>query len=556
MQTQFSETDKRFYEYCCKDSAVTYEINSYLDPRIKATARQQYLFNVNLLLPFRYMELRGIQYDHEKARLRCNILKQKMFACQATLNALCGFGFTFTNLKEITERAKQVCLTVKQDRERKAYIETYARIETLLREPHPSLETVGELEDLCEVSLNAGSKSQLSEFLYGTLKLPTQWTKKRNETPRITIDYEALLNLSKYCQQENLGFQGKIILALIELRALSTRCTNLNCNFDQDTRMRFGYNIVGSNTGRTQCYISPTGRGRAGQGIPKYATNEEAPGGIKGDRDLFTADNGNFIFECDLEGADSWTVAAYCAMLGDSTMLTDLQLGIRPAKRICLKMRGVQIDYHNPQAVLEASAAVSKSSWDYFACKRVVHGGSYLEGARTIVRNILKDSEGKMFLPESEGKALKDLLLRECYPGITRYHRYIETQLSKSRTLIAASGQVRLFNGRSDEILTKAVAFEPQANTTYATNKALWRLWSDPENRQQCPYNQHLIIEPLHQVHDALLGQFSITSVVWAIEKIKSYFNNPITIAGQTITIPFEGTYGKYWGDKVGEIKP
>ncbi len=129
--------------------------------------------------------------------------------------------------------------------------------------------------------------------------------------------------------------------------------------------------------------------------------------------------------------------------------------------------------------------------------------------------------------------------------------------------------QVRQFFGRPDEILTKAVAFEPQANTTYATNLAMFRLWTDPDNRStrqvlpsqdqrpsefvESPQSSGAIrcrlrIEPLHQVHDALCGQFRKTDTSWASGKIKSYFNNPLTIAGQQITIPYEGGYGGSWG--------
>jgi hypothetical protein len=174
----------------------------------------------------------------------------------------------------------------------------------------------------------------------------------------------------------------------------------------------------------------------------------------------------------------------------------------------------------------------------------------------------LKDSEGKLYWSEREGQQAKDLLLKECYPGVIRYHQYIAKKLSVKPILIAASGQVRQFFGRADEILTKAVAFQPQANTTFVANKALWKLWSDYDNRQTSQMEgtnkkKTLIIEPLHQVHDAIIGQFPISKTPWAVEKIRSYFNNPVTIAGQTFVIPFEGGYGTSWGClKAGEIKP
>ena len=58
-----------------------------------------------------------------------------------------------------------------------------------------------------------------------------------------------------------------------------------------------------------------------------------------------------------------------------------------------------------------------------------------------------------------------------------------------------------------------------------------------------------LRIEPFHQVHDALIGQFHKSDTQWAIERIKTYFDNQIIIAGIPITIPFEGNYGKNWAD-------
>ena len=93
------------------------------------------------------------------------------------------------------------------------------------------------------------------------------------------------------------------------------------------------------------------------------------------------------------------------------------------------------------------------------------------------------------------------------------------------------------------------MAFEPQANTTYATNLAMYRLWTDSSNRVNNNNNTHLRIEPLHQVHDALCGQFKKDDTVWASGKIKSYFDNTLVIAGIPIVIPYEGGYGPSWGN-------
>ena len=126
------------------------------------------------------------------------------------------------------------------------------------------------------------------------------------------------------------------------------------------------------------------------------------------------------------------------------------------------------------------------------------------------------------------------------------------------RDLVSASGHTRKFFSRRKSWNARArvveadqntwreyIADEPQENTTYATNLALSKLWTDPENRQ----GQRLRIEPLHQVHDALIGQFRIADTEWACARIRHYFSNTLLIAGTHLIIPFEGAYGPSWGE-------
>jgi hypothetical protein len=657
------------------------------------------------------------------------------------------------------------------------------------------------------------------------------------------------------------------INAAIDIRAVDTRRGMLEIGHDQDGRIRCGYNPVGSNTGRVSCSESPTGSGYNLQTIPNYTSKADAPGGLLGDRDLFLSDPGYWFFQCDLSGADGWTVAAYSAMLGDRNLLEDYLAGLKPANVLALILRGLATEGSTRDSLLALKKKVSKDDWDYFACKRVQHGccvtqehevltkdgwkgiqdvedreeilvyqqetgncwfekpthwtrefysgplcvfegtafslrctpnhrillddkglkvrtakecltkksgripysgkfiggyesvpsklicaihadgclssngkniqfhfkkerkikrlrallvgrafheylcadgstlfsvpitldlarggirpgkqmlewtgsamqdyaneienwdgcrqgqnirffsanadflhwartiihmsgkgsvyqgtrmsgfgsvihqasvnnrsfawlnsmerkeeqasemifcptvstgfffvrrnkhisitgNSYLEGGLTVSRNIFKDSEGKFYLSPAECEKLKEAFFSR-YRGIRLWHDWVARRLRERPVLIAASGQVRQFFGRRDEILTKAVAFEPQANTTYATNLALLKLWTDPENhsiRGICQDNRaqtqtrdmqsnrriYLRIEPLHQVHDAVCGQFRKEDTAWATAKIKSYFDNPLKIAGQSITIPFEGGFGPSWGNlKEGAI--
>lgn len=587
--TRKSDDDNTFYEYCCRDSAVTYEINAKLErTQMNQCAIDQYRLNVALLHPLMYMEMRGMRYDVSGAKVRRDVLRMKLFEAQAKLNRRVGAGFTFKSFKEIQDTAEASMLTKKRDRPLSDQIGNWFSYQSLISRPNPDLATIGELEDLCGVSLNVNSAKQLVPYFYETLKLPIQYSNDK-EHPKPTTDYEALLKLAKECQKKDGDPRLPVIHSCIEIRSLGTRQQMLSISADRDGRIRCGYNIVGSNTGRISCYESPTGSGYNLQTIPNYTNLTDAPGGILGDRDLFLADEGNWFFQCDLKGADGWTVAAYAAMLGDDTMLQDYYAGLKPANILALMLRGKSIpNDRNELRVL--SKQVGKDDWDYFACKRVQHGCSYLEGALTVSRNILKDSEGKLAMSVPECEQLKGLFFTR-YPGIKRWHAWVAQRLSERPVLVAASGQVRQFFGRPDEILTKAVAFEPQANTTYATNLAMFKLWTDPENRivtqrdvsnnrnmpmclgKETVANENrlatgihgivgpsgrqegrnsvcsLRVEPLHQVHDALCGQFKKEDTAWSVGKIKQWFNNPLVIAGHNITIPFDGAYGKSWGE-------
>jgi DNA polymerase I-like protein with 3'-5' exonuclease and polymerase domains len=148
---------------------------------------------------------------------------------------------------------------------------------------------------------------------------------------------------------------------------------------------------------------------------------------------------------------------------------------------------------------------------------------------------------------------IQKLYMEHRYTGISKWQERVKSTLLKTGQIEAASGHTRTFFGRRNDNSTFQAAYsqEPQANTTYATNLALYNLWNDPENRDS---KGHLIIEPLHQVHDALVGQFDESLASWAVAKIRSYFSNTITIANQSLIIPFEGAYGPSWGEHPHKI--
>lgn len=458
-----------FWRYCCRDSAVTYEIfNKQTEWFAKnPPAKKHYEFNRDLLPAMLYMELRGIRYDYPKALERHAGIEKDVSEEQARLDLLAG---------------------------------------------HP---------------LNVKSTKQMREFLYEELGLPEVHNRKTGAT---TANYEAVLGLAKKTGHPAL-------FSILRLRSLRTREQMLRIHPDKDGRIRCSYNLVGTETGRLTCYTSPTGSGFNLQTIPE------------GDRDLFVADPDCFLFQCDLSGADGWTVAAHCAALGDPTMLDDLRAGVKIAKVIALMFK------HGPDVVRGISReqlkalcdTISKSDPLYFGAKCCQHGSNYGMGKVLLSATIFVQSEGAVNIPARDAERLQDLYFQR-YPGIRRWHSSVESRLKGQGYIQTASGHIRRFFGRREDHATfkAALADEPQENTTYATNLAAYNLWFDPSNRRE---DGRLVVEPLHQVHDALVGQFRRGDLDYAKAKLPEWFRNTLVIAGQSIVIPYEGRYGESWGN-------
>jgi len=480
------------FNYCCTDSAVTYEIRNRHAVALEQDqpANEHYKFSLACLRPLLYCQLRGINYDVAKA----GELKKKFILQRDEVG------------RRINSRGQQY------------YGPDY--------------------------NLNVNSHKKLQELLYTKIGLPKQYQTKRNPDGSIkktvTANEEACLDLFT-------RFNDSVVTDVLAWRNFDKRRQYVELLFDKDNRMRSSYNLVGTVTGRVSSSKTISGTGYNLQTIPKEL------------RCLFRADPGHHFFQCDLAGADGWTVAAYSASLGDPTMLEDYMEGIKPAKVIALMYHhGAEVNQWSREQIKEAAKSIKEEGegwWLYFASKRVQHATSYDAKAPKIAETILKDAykkEGQLIhVSKDKCAQLQDLYERVRYRGVLNFKNFIKNKLNTTQgrpTLTDASGHTRTFFGRPHDPSTyrEALSHLPQSNTTYATNMALLNLWQDPENRRS---DGSLRIEPLHQVHDAVCGQFRIEDAAWAIDRLHNYFNNPIKIADLEITIPFDGAYGPSWGE-------
>lgn len=483
-----------FHRYNCKDTCVTVEANRAQDSALTGNARRHYHFNMDLMSPLLYMELRGIRYDSGTARNELALVNAAMAECASRL---------------------------------------YVRTNTELRGKGGSLSPV-----------------KLKNLLYSQKGYPEQ-KKGRGPNAKVTTDAEALLKLQKKFPHDAL------ITDLLLHRKMESIKETLSITSDPDGRVRCGYNIVGTETARLTCYTSPTGSGANLQTITKKL------------RKLYVADEDHWMFQCDLSGADGWTVASHCLRHGDSTMWDDYIFGLKPARIIALMYEhGADATRCSREELKERCKEVDDDGWQYFACKRVQHASNYGVQGKTISTQIMVDSYKITGIPIYRDIATCEALQRLYfyrYPGVYQWHEWARREVVEGRNLTSASGHTRTFLGRrkswdpkrrvfgaDHETWKEFLADEPQENTTYAVKLALLKLWNDPENRVE---GKKLKIEPLHTVHDSLLGQFKKSETEWALPKIKEYFNNELQIANVKVVIPYEGHYGISWGNlKEGTI--
>lgn len=500
--------------YNFKDSACTKGIDESMEPHLVKMAGPyaHYRFNVSLINPMTYMHLRGCRFDSVRAA---------------------------QHLKKAND-------------EHDALI---ARIESAIG---PALEEAG-----YERPFNVKSTDHKEWFLYDYLKLPEYKRYGR------TTKEEVLHRYYKKTSNETL----RLIIQAVSLRTRISDIEKLTTH--ADGRIRTSYNLVSTTTARLNSRESSltevVGYVKSGprKGAPVYGefgTNLQNV--TKPIRDCFIPDSDDMLmWQADLEGADAWTVAADLAACGDDRMLNDLKHKVKPSKLLLRMLEEIEAG-RDPSTIARMDSIAAKAEcdkivvpegtlddgrpadWKYTCMKRVQHGTNYLGQSETIAGTIFKDSDGLIDVPPSVIERYQRLYLLRY--NIELRKRYIHDQLAKSGCLVTAAGVTRKFFGIrnprmiDDDIIRQAMASEPQTNTTYCTNLALKRLWDDPANRRK---SGALFIEPLLQIHDALAGQFPARLRDFARERIKSYFDNPITIHGVTLTIPVDIKVGRSWGD-------
>lgn len=399
-------------------------------------------------------------------------------------------------------------------------------------------------------SLNVKSPQQMIYWLYEDLKLPPKYKEKKLESGdsemRETSDYLTLLRLAHEFPDR------KELMLAAKLRKLYKRLSTLSTiRVRPDGRVGYAFNIVGTVTGRAS----------AKKPLDKFGIQPQNQD--RRDRDLFLGDDQ--WLKADLEGADAWTVAAMLEAMGDSTMMQDLKIGVKPAQILAIAqcfgshlitLPASELLAYKPrlkEVIKQEEASRGPGKTIYDICKAESHGSNYGMGPQTGVDNVFKRSEGELYITPAQFKQAQ-LLYEKRYSKLIKLQEKMVSLLNSHGYLDAFSGNRRYFFGRRDNNTVREMLSQlPQAHTTYVTNLLLERLYYWKGNRR-AESARKFIASPANQVHDETDIMFKLGD----LDQVREIFNkccqNEIMCWGVKYTIPFEANYGPNWGDAHEEL--
>jgi uracil-DNA glycosylase family 4 len=408
-----------------------------------------------------------------------------------------------------------------------------------------------ELWDIVGREINVNSPQQLKKYLYEELKLPKREKPvKLNDGSteyRETADYLTVLYFARKFPEHTQ------LLKIGRLRKLLKRVSALN-KWEvrpRSGRLHWAFNLLADTT-RSKGYKPNDLYGIQPQNVDRR------------DRDLVLPDCDFFWLKSDLEGADSWTVAAQLASLGYPRMLEDLQSGLKPAVRLCMARlwgkRFMQVPASElvpligkmKKQVKEMALKVGNERTEYDISKMISHGTNYLLSPAGSHLNIFRQSDGELFVLPSECEEWRDELYNAY--GLNHLHNQLRHMVNNYGYIDAPAGNRRYFFGRPDDTtLRAALAHLPQNNTGYANNTVISRLYYDQRNRRPQGFPP-FILDMLNSVHDEMDLQFHQDDLEKAQEIFWALCDVPIETWGVEFTIPFESAYGPSWGEVENEL--
>lgn len=315
------------------------------------------------------------------------------------------------------------------------------------------------------------------------------------------------------------------VLNARELLTLKSRYLNARL-FPRREGMVFlsSYNAgSGTLTGRRSSKKHIYGYGGNAQNIPKHSQTARLF------RECLVARPGRIFLSVDQISAEDWPVSA---LAGNQTALRELLSGTDRHTKLAAFIFNLALDSRTPSEW--------KESIERYLGKKTRHANNYGMQAPRMHDSLMQ--EGKYFSID----VCKNLLERAnaADPSIKQiFHKYIETCLSNTRTLVTPFGRERQFlglrpNQKNGNLLNEAYSYIPQSVVGDNTGFAVEELQLSFEDG----------IDIVQEGHDSIIQEVEydsasqdITLLTLALERTIEAFVRPIHFHnGITINIPVE----------------
>lgn len=363
--------------------------------------------------------------------------------------------------------------------------------------------------------INANSPHQLKNVFYKTLGVPEQFKIEKGER-KVSTNREALEKIESYF------YARPVAKAVTAARDVIKKISVLHSGIDPDSRMRFGYAVAGTETGRWSSSSNAFGTGTNGQNI----TEELRP--------IFVADPGYRLCYVDLEQAESRLVGILTYLIfGDSKYLDACESGDLHTTVCKMVWPGLGWSSDPKENKILAESPFYRQYSYRDMSKRGGHGSNYYGQARTMAMHLKVQTE---LMVEFQKKYFGE------FPAIPRWHQWTAQQIQLHAKLCTPVGRVRHFFGRltDDSTLREAIAYTPQSTIGDLLNLGLWRLWHRHGNE----------IQILAQVHDAVVFQYP-EALHHKVPIYEASIRTPLQIKDRTVILPTEAKTGWNWGKAV-----
>lgn len=337
---------------------------------------------------------------------------------------------------------------------------------------------------------------------------------------RESLNREALLKLAE------IPVARPFTTLVFHLRSLKKLLNVYTQGIDPDGRMRCGYQVAGTITGRWSSNESAFGTGGNLQNVTDRA------------RRMFIPDPGYVMVQMDLSQAESRGTAAIsgdkayqqaCDSGDLHTMVArlcfpTLPWGSKPDREIADQ---VYLDYGGVKFTYRDMA------------KRAGHGSNYGATPATVAKTLQ--------IPISVAEDFQRAYF-SAFPDIRRWHRRVQAQLALNRTIETPLGRRCQFLGRltDSETIKSAIAYGPQSLVADILNLGLFKVW------QKFDLFGSGDVQLLLQVHDAIVLQVRETHLDM-IGAIRDTLVTPVQVGDYTLVIPADVSIGQNWGKRTEE---